>query len=150
MNPKDIERFMNKITKSNNCWIWNGTKDKDGYGKFKSNGRTYLAHRLSYELFREDIPKELVIDHLCRNRACVNPEHLEAVPMKENIQRGLTGKINHYNSKKTHCKRGHEFSSKKTKLGRRFCPTCHRIRNRIIYLESQKSSKKASELRNND
>ncbi len=91
MNPKDINRFMSKVKKTNNCWEWTGFKNPDGYGKFFYNKKQRLAHRVSYELFKEDIPKGLQIDHLCRNRACVNYNHMEIVTNHENVLRGNVG-----------------------------------------------------------
>ncbi len=124
--------FWSKVDKTDSCWNWIAGKNQKGYGTFETE-KTQMAHRISYEDVKGDIPKGLVIDHLCRNRACVNPEHLEVVSNLENIQRGLTGKINHHNSKKTHCLKGHEFTKENTYLsskGSRECRACHRIRER--------------------
>jgi hypothetical protein len=121
MNPKDISRFMDKIEKTNNCWNWTGSVN-DGYGQFWYKKRV-SAHRFSYELFKETIPQGLQLDHLCRNRKCVNPEHLEAVTTQINTVRGLTGKINHFNKNKTHCPKGHEYSGVNNKE-RKICQIC--------------------------
>lgn len=109
------------------CWPWLGSILDNGYGQVKDNGRGRLAHRYVYELFFGEIPEGLTLDHLCRNRVCVNPCHLEAVPIRENIMRG-TGPSSE-NMRKTHCKRGHEFTLENTKPasgGGRCCATCFR------------------------
>ena len=81
--PTPFERFIAKIEKSDYCWIWTGTKNPKGYGKF---GKTY-AHRFSYEHYKRPIPKHWQIDHLCKVTSCVNPNHLEAVTLEENLRR---------------------------------------------------------------
>ena len=81
--PTPIERFLIKIQKTDTCWIWTGTKNPKGYGKFD---KTY-AHRFSYEHYKRPIPKHWQIDHLCKVTSCVNPDHLEAVTLEENLRR---------------------------------------------------------------
>jgi HNH endonuclease len=75
--------------KSNGCWIWSGSKNIYGYGHLKFHGKYWLAHRLSYMRAKGAIPDGLVIDHLCRCRDCINPDHMEPVTNKENLLRGL-------------------------------------------------------------
>ncbi len=116
------------------CWEWQGALDRGGYGKLSgtdSEGkrRHIIAHRFVYEQLIGPIPDGLTIDHLCLNKACVNPYHLEPVSNRENIRRaaahGLLG-----GARKTHCKYGHEFSPENTrrdKHGHRSCRACARI-----------------------
>lgn len=117
----------------NGCWIWKRSKSKRGYGwsyigsRLGGTRRTVQAHRLSYMAFKGDIPVDLVIDHLCRVHACVNPEHLEAVTQLENVRRGELASLHR---DRTHCPRGHEYSDSNTRrytYGRhtqRKCITC--------------------------
>jgi len=79
------------IIDGNDCWIWQLSISWDGYGRKDSQ----RAHRLYYEKYKGKIPKGLTLDHLCRKRDCVNPEHLEIVTIAENVRRGLRSKVNH-------------------------------------------------------
>ena len=113
------------------CWFWLGYLSEGGYGRFSPKFRMapLYAHRVSYEIHKGPIPDDLEIDHLCKTRCCVNPDHLEAITHLENIRRGNSG-IN--NKIKTHCKRGHEYSLENTfvnKRGQRVCRACDRARN---------------------
>ena len=131
------ERFETHIKKlDNDCWKWVGEINKDtGYGHhITSNDATkkdHLAHRYSYELYVGKIPKGLTLDHLCRNRWCVNPEHLEITTLKENILRGVSQAA--INARKTHCIRGHQLSGNNLyitpKDSRRQCKKCIAIRS---------------------
>jgi hypothetical protein len=112
---------------SNGCWLWAGYVNERGYARLTYRGKIYRAHRFSYEAFVGEIPEGLVLDHLCRERSCVNPEHLEAVTNKENILRGVGPSAK--NAKKTHCPRGHEYAYT-DKTGSRVCRECERIRER--------------------
>lgn len=85
---KVLERFFNKVKYEDGCWLWTGSIT-DGYGKFSVKGKKVRAHRWLYIKYREEIDDGLVLDHLCRNRNCVCPDHLEPVTVKENTIRGF-------------------------------------------------------------
>ena len=108
----------------NGCWQWTGTIDDLGYGRVRRGKRQYRAHRLSYEGFIADIPDGLVIDHLCRNRSCINPWHMDPVPQGVNASRGNKAR----SRDRTHCKQGHELTPENTRdTGkRRICRECQR------------------------
>lgn len=122
-----MERFWSKVDKTDYCWNWTASLNEKGYGHFRFNGKTSKAHRVSYILTYGNILDNLVIDHLCKNTKCVNPDHLEPVTQGENVKRGLSGKINNPQTTKTHCHRGHEFSGVR-KDGARICHKCSVIR----------------------
>lgn len=102
------ERLLRKTDRSGECWIWLGGKDANGYGQLKISGKTSYTHRLSYEAFIGPIPESLVIDHLCRIHACLNPQHLEAVTSGVNSLRGESPSVLTWRTGV--CQRGHELA----------------------------------------
>lgn len=92
--PKPVaERFWAKVHKTDSCWLWTASLTF-GYGSFWDGKGQVRAHRFAYELLVDPIPEGLQLDHLCRIRHCVNPDHLEAVTNAENVQRGVVAKLN--------------------------------------------------------
>lgn len=140
MTPPEIvlSRIKSKTIVVGSCFIWIGLTDK-GYGKISYNNKTYRVHRLVWELLINKCPANLVADHLCRNRACWNPNHLEWVTNKENILRGRSPSAK--NALKTHCCNGHELieSNLKRRSNRSYreCLTCSRERRRVAFRASR-------------
>jgi hypothetical protein len=114
---------LSKVRKNEGgCWEWTSFRNKAGYGRI---GGRVLAHRLAYESLVGPIPSGLVIDHLCRNPACVNPAHLEPVTLQENCRRGLINDKVH----RPHCANGHHYTPDNMRLdsrGHRVCRDCQR------------------------
>lgn len=136
--PPLLERFMAKVDRSpehNGCWLWTAVIDHGGYGRIKLSRARKMAgaHRVAYELFKGQIPDGLDLDHLCRNRRCVNPEHLEPVSRRENALRGVAPMIQVHLSGK--CKNGlHDLTPENTynkgSHGGGQCAICARERMR--------------------
>ncbi len=135
-----LDRFVSKIEFTDTCWLWTGGVNHGGYGKFWANGATHAVHRFSYELFRGLIPDGLTIDHLCRVRCCVLPDHLEAVTIQENLLRSPLRP-----EARTHCPQGHPYAGHNlllkitTRKGKeRLCRTCKNNHGREYQREYQR------------
>ncbi len=130
---ESAERFWMKFQRNpdSGCWEWTAGKNSTGYGQFYFHLRLERAHRVAYTLLVGPIPEGLAIDHLCRNRGCVNPSHLEPVTNRENLLRGDT--LPAANVRKTHCPQGHAYDEANTyitKRGLRMCKACSRERDK--------------------
>lgn len=143
LSVNDVERFWSKVSfngpippdgiQGGRCWGWEAGKSKAGYGQFALDRKPVKAHRVSYTINIGDIPTSLVIDHLCKNKGCCNPAHLEPVTHRENAIR-CDSEVG-INARRTHCKNGHELCgdnlfvykpSKAYPHGRRYCRQCRR------------------------
>lgn len=125
--PQDLalsaDIYSRAVEDSKGCWVWQGWKD-NGYGKVRSKGKQYKVHRVSYEFLVCEIPDGLVIDHLCKNRACINPWHMEPVTQAVNASRvDQTCKMNG-----SHCGNGHELTEENIYMyqEQRKCKACRR------------------------
>ena len=94
-------RLMEKVDKTTSCWNWTASLDRFGYGQFRYGKTMARAHRISYFIHKKELPSNIFLDHTCRNKKCVNPDHLEPVTNYENLKRG------NHNMNKQVCKRGH-------------------------------------------
>lgn len=131
-DEKTLTRFHSKyipVTESG-CWIWTDHLCRGDYAQFYINGALQMSHRVSYEIHIGPIPRNMEIDHICRVRCCVNPEHLRPLPHKDNVLcgSGLTAK----HALKTHCINGHPFSGDnlqfKPNRNERVCRQCNKDR----------------------
>lgn len=130
MDERTLARFWAKVEKTDTCWFWTASRTTAGYGKVAVQQSVIVsAHRFAYELLIGPIPLGLQLDHLCRQRLCVNPWHLEPVTNAENSRRGAKGRL------VTHCVHGHEYTPENTRIrsnGRRGCRECERERGRAL------------------
>lgn len=145
----EFQRFISKVRiAENGCWDWEGYLTPKGYGMFRADDKVRSVHRwfyFKYKVLGLSDWSDLEIDHLCRNRKCVNPDHLELVTRDENYKRGLGPTVH---SRKTHCPSGHEYSVENTRIkliGRsrkRVCRKCARdyAKNRRMVSLWQKSA----------
>ncbi len=126
-----LERFLRKIQPiESGCWLWQGALNGSGYGRLGVDYHLVRAHRFSYEHFIGLIPSGMEPDHLCRNRACVNPDHLELVTSRQNTLRGDGATAQ--NARKTTCPKDHPYDYVDGQ-GRRRCRECRRETYRRKY-----------------
>lgn len=130
--------FWSKVDKTPSCWLWLGARADTGYGHVRRSKdgmvREVLAHRHAYATLRGPIPTGMDIDHLCRVRHCVNPDHLEPVTRRENLLRSPFTRAS-IRSRQTHCVHGHPFDEENTRWyrGTRTCRACSREQGRARY-----------------
>lgn len=140
-DPKTGPRMANFAIDANGCHVWGGLKDQEGYGLAHHNGRPLRAHRLSFWIANGPIEGRMVIDHICRNRSCINPEHLRKVTHAENMRV----------ARLTHCKRGHPLSGDNVAVSyqgnkiHRVCRTCSRESGRAYYARKKAAAAEVSE-----
>lgn len=136
-------RFWVKVNKTPTCWLWTGSL-RGGYAQYWLDGKPAVAHVVAYTDIIGAVPQGMQLDHLCRERRCVNPAHLEPVTQRENILRGAS--IVAQQAKRTHCKYGHPLSQVKNQ---RLCRTCVREKDRrsregrlaMLFAESKQKPK---------
>ena len=134
LSPQDRFNLRVQVDETTGCHIWLGSKARWGYGTLRLNGKKIPAHRFAWEQIHGPVPLGLVLDHLCRNTSCVNPEHLEPVTGKENILRSQGRAAQ--NARRTVCVNGHPFdfenTGRSTFKGKqhRYCRTCSTERSR--------------------
>jgi len=142
LDSRTLQRFFDKIQQSRLCWEWTSAQDLHGYSLFWCKQKTRLAHRVSYEIFKGFVPHDLQIDHLCKNKKCVNPDHLELVTPQENMNRVDWKERITFNETKTHCPQGHEYTGKNLLIscyGSRVCKICK--------LQQSKESKRRARIK---
>ncbi len=119
--------FWKKVEKTDSCWNWKGYITPKGYGRYGVYGKSAIyAHRFAFIDSGKKIPKEMVLDHICRNRACVNPKHLRIVTIKQNSTENTINPIAK-NSEKTHCPKGHKYDL--YFKGGRSCSQCRKLQD---------------------
>lgn len=147
MDPRLPERFWNKVRPTDSgCWEWTAARS-NGYGAYSIDGKKVRAHRIAFLALVGPVADGLELDHLCRNRACVNPEHLEPVTRRENQLRGegFAGD----QSRREKCPSGHDYTPENTYVrnGHRSCRTCKREHNRKQYAARVSDPQKVARVR---
>ncbi len=132
--PHPSFKFWSRVEFTRDCWIWKGDKFASGYGQFYVRTKAVYAHRFAWNQLIGVVPKGLELDHLCRNRACVRPAHLEPVPHRKNVIRGVSPAA--VNAHKTHCVNGHRFDERNTyrdpSTNNRSCRICVNDRAKLF------------------
>ena len=119
-----LSGFWDRV-EAGDCWVWTGSRGSAGYGQYMRHGRHHLAHRFAWTELVGEIPAGMTIDHLCRNRLCVNPDHLEIVSVAVNTMRGMSPIA--IAARRGSCAQGHPMSADNVRIrpnGRRRCRTC--------------------------
>lgn len=138
-------RFWAKVDAKGICWEWTAARSKTGYGKFRLSGpqrRTKDAHRVAWEALVGPVPEGLELDHLCKMRHCVNPDHMEPVTHAENMRRGHHAPGGVAQSARTHCPAGHPYDDTNTHRSAqgRKCRACARARARAAYHRAKEAA----------
>lgn len=129
LNPAEYAKIKRNVRIADECWEWQGATTPNGYGKHlkRPGAKHEMTHRIMWEHHNDQIvPEGMQLDHICRNRKCCNPEHLEPVTPSENTKRQ-----DHFNRNRTHCPKGHEYTEENTRIspnGKRVCRACDRQR----------------------
>lgn len=140
MASSAVERFLKRVEVTSGCWIWKSSVDKRaGYARISDNGKQWLVHKWVWEQMGFRVPDGFELDHLCRNRRCVNPFHVEPVTHRENLLRGEGFPAR--NAQKTTCAKGHPYAGDNLYLtpreGHRRCRQCNRDNGKRIYAKTR-------------
>jgi len=129
LSPDELHRFNSKWIKVHDCHLWQAPLDRDGYGTFFFRKFNRRVHRVAWFMLHGAIPKGMVVNHTCRKRNCVNPQHLQIMSPVENSMRDSTS-VGYINSQKTHCPYGHILDRKYGK--QRYCSVCSREKSKRL------------------